>query len=335
LNSTHESRVSDEIRDKIFALEDQRRNQAEKSVERADSIQTINKDQHRQNQLKIRRERAQLRRKNETEEQRQIRLGNERERARSNRRNETAEQRQARLKNERERTDSNRRNETAKQRQARLENKRERTESNRRNETAEQRQARLENKRERTDSNRRNETAEQRQARLENERERSESNRRNETAEQHQVRVNQQRNRTVENRKKTKTSRHKFCATNRDRQGINAGFCERSKLTLCVNDHLLDSMQGDNLSQQNGGSKSLPWPAPISCDVKEALLQKFLEQMSMSTLEETTCAVCNVRVPVRKSKKLPVSKIPNTHLLQVPEDLRDLIKRENQSKTQF
>ena len=94
-------------------------------------------------------------------------------------------------------------------------------------------------------------------------------------------------------------------------------------------------MQEDNLSQQNGGSESLLWPAPISPDVKEALLQKFLEQMSMWELEEATCAVCNVRVAVRKSKKLPVSKIPNSHLLQVSEELEDLLKRENQGKTQF
>jgi hypothetical protein len=94
-------------------------------------------------------------------------------------------------------------------------------------------------------------------------------------------------------------------------------------------------MQEDNLSQQNGGSESLLWPAPISRDVKEALLQKFLGQMSMSALEEVTCAVCNVRIPVRKSKKIPFSKIPNSHLLQVSEELEDLLKKENHSKTQF
>ena len=94
-------------------------------------------------------------------------------------------------------------------------------------------------------------------------------------------------------------------------------------------------MQEDNLSRQNSGSESPAWPAPISRDVKEALLQKFLEQMSMSALEQATCAVCNVRVPVRKSKKIPVSKIPNSHLLQVSEEQEDLIKKENQSKIEF
>ena len=109
-------------------------------------------------------------------------------------------------------------------------------------------------------------------------------------------------------------------------------FVREFERKLCVDDHLLDFMEEDNLSQQNRGSESLPWPAPISRNVKEALLQKFVGHMSMSALEEATCAVCNVRIPVRKSKKLPVSKIPNSYLLQVSEELEDLIKEENQSK---
>ena len=240
-----------------------------------------------------------------------------------------------RLENERERTESNRRTETEEQRQVRLENNRQRTVSNRTNETEEQRQARLENERERTEFSRRNETEEQRQVRLENDQERTESNRRNETEQQRQIRLDQERKRSAENRKKANIRRYNFCAMNSEQQGINATFSERGKLEISVDDHLLDSMQEDNLSQQNSGSESLAWPAPISRDVKEALLQKFLEQMSMSALEEATCAVCNVRVLVRKSKKFPVSKIPNSHLLQVSEELKDLIKGENQSKIQF
>jgi hypothetical protein len=83
-----------------------------------------------------------------------------------------------------------------------------------------QRQNQLKIRRERAQLRRKSETARQRQARLENERERVQSNRLNETEEQRQVRVDQQRKRTIENRKKTKISPHKFCATNRDQQGI-------------------------------------------------------------------------------------------------------------------
>jgi hypothetical protein len=69
LNGAHESRVSDEIRDKRVALENRQQQPVEEEVERGDSIPKTNIDQQRQNQLKIRRERAQSKRKNETPEQ--------------------------------------------------------------------------------------------------------------------------------------------------------------------------------------------------------------------------------------------------------------------------
>jgi hypothetical protein len=245
------------------------------------------------------------------------------------------QQRQNQLKVRRERAQLKRKNETEEQRQVRLENDRERVRSRRKNEATEQRQIRLDNERKRTESNRRNETEEEHQVRIENDQERTESNRRNETEQQRQIRLDQERKRSAENRKKANIRRYNFCATNSEQQGINTTFSERGKLEISVDDHLLDSIHQGNLSQQNSGSESPAWPAPISRDVKEVLLQKFLEQMSMSALQEATCAVCNVRVLVRKSKKFPVSKIPNSHLLQVSEELKDLIKRESQSKVQF
>ncbi|CAF4507324.1 unnamed protein product [Rotaria sp. Silwood2] len=68
-----------------------------------------------------------------------------------------------------------------------------------------------------------------------------------------------------------------------------------------------------------------PWSEPIPRDLKETRLQQFLQQMSMSELAETTCAVCNIRTPAKDSKKLSISKIPNIHLLKVSEELNDLI----------
>lgn len=47
--------------------------------------------------------------------------------------------------------------------------------------------------------------------------------------------------------------------------------------------------------------------------------------MSMSALAETTCAVCHVRAPVKKTKRIPVKEIPGLHLLAVSQDLKDLI----------
>ncbi|CAF3728126.1 unnamed protein product [Rotaria sp. Silwood1] len=68
-----------------------------------------------------------------------------------------------------------------------------------------------------------------------------------------------------------------------------------------------------------------PWPEPIPRDLKETRLQQFLEQMPMPVLAEATCAVCNVRIPAKDSKKIPISKIPNIHLLKVSEELNDFI----------
>ena len=48
--------------------------------------------------------------------------------------------------------------------------------------------------------------------------------------------------------------------------------------------------------------------------------------MSMSVLVELTCAVCNIRVPAKDSKKIPFSKIPNIHLHKVDEELDHLLK---------
>jgi hypothetical protein len=58
-------------------------------------------------------------------------------------------------------------------------------------------------------------------------------------------------------------------------------------------------------------------------------LQEFLQQMSMSVLAEVTCAVCNIHVPAKDSKKIPFSKIPNIHLLKVGEELDHLFKSSN------
>jgi hypothetical protein len=63
--------------------------------------------------------------------------------------------------------------------------------------------------------------------------------------------------------------------------------------------------------------------------LKETRLQEFLQQMSMSVLAEVICAVCNIHVPEKDSKKIPFSKIPNINLLKVGEELDRLLKSSN------
>ena len=122
------------------------------------------------------------------------------------------------------------------------------------------------------------------------------SNRAKETEEEERVRLEQQKKRsqTNRNRKRLEEEKHKTVGVEQE-----------------------DDIQS---------SIRPPWPEPIPRVLKETRLQEFLHQMSMSVLVELTCAVCNIRVPAKDSKKIPLSKIPNIHLLKVDEELDHLLK---------
>jgi hypothetical protein len=211
--------------------------------------------------------------------------------------NDEEKQRQIRLEKKRERSRSNRANESDEQRQIRLRKDRERKQSNRANDTEKERQIRLEKNKKRNRSNRTNETEEQREIRLAKNREQTRSGRTNETEEQYRIRLEKQKKLSQKNRNKKELEKQS--------QGNN-----------------------DIEQENNGPRRSIysHWPEPIPRDLKETRLQQFLQQMSMSELAETTCAVCNIRTPAKDSKKLQISKIPNNHLLKVSEELQNLIK---------
>jgi hypothetical protein len=185
--------------------------------------------------------------------------------------------------------------------QIQLQKKRERSRVSRMNETEEQRQIRLQNDRERSRSNRSNETEAQRQIRLEKKRERTQSSRTNESDEQRHIRLEQQKKRIQAERTKKK----------------------------------LEKQNNENASIGQYSTTHPNWPEPIARDLKDTRLQQFLEQMSMSKLAETTCAVCNIRTSEKDSKKIPFSKIPNVHMLKVSEELKDLIKNSSQNTRIF
>ncbi|CAF1663203.1 unnamed protein product, partial [Rotaria sordida] len=185
-------------------------------------------------------------------------------------------------------------------RQIQLQKKRERSRSSRMNETEEQRQIRLQKDRERSHSSRIKKTEEQRQNRLQKDRERTQSNRKNESQEQRQIRLEQQKKRSQVNRTKKK----------------------------------FDKQKNENTGTGQDSIRS-PWPEPIPRDLKDTRLQQFLEQMSMSKLAAITCAVCNIRTPEKDSKKIPISKIPNIHLLKVSEEVKTLIKNSGENTAIF
>jgi len=151
----------------------------------------------------------------------------------------------------------------------------------------------------RTGSNRAKETEEQQQLRLMQQTKRTGSNRAKETEEQQQLRLNQQKKRSQTNRKNKKLEKQ--------------------------NQTTVDIENEDDIQS----SIRPPWPEPIPPVLKETRLQEFLQQMSMSILAEVTCAICNIRVSAKDSKKIPFSKIPNIHLLKVDEELDHVIKSSN------
>ncbi|CAF3928659.1 unnamed protein product [Rotaria sordida] len=86
-----------------------------------------------------------------------------------------------------------------------------------------------------------------------------------------------------------------------------------------------DLIPNENIIMKNRNPISSSWPEPISRDLKENCLKQFLHRMSMSSLAETTCAVCNVRTPAQKSKSVPISKITVIESLKVSDETKALI----------
>ncbi|CAF1577353.1 unnamed protein product, partial [Adineta steineri] len=202
------------------------------------------------------------------------------------------------------------------------------------NDKEEQRQIRLEKKRERVRSSRLNATEEERQNRLRGERHRSQTSRKNATEEHRLNRLEQQRKRSQANREKKK---------NEKRMSDNISVQQQTTQMQSAGSEEVTLQDGINISHSTSNANILPkirnatssWPEPISRDLKEGCLKKFLHQMSMSALAETTCAVCNIRSPMQKSKSVPVSKITSNELLKVSDETKALIMGSHLSNLQY
>ncbi|CAF5000979.1 unnamed protein product [Rotaria sp. Silwood1] len=154
----------------------------------------------------------------------------------------------------------------------------------------EQRRVRLDAQKERAQSNRMNETAEHRQIRLEKQKHRDQSRRSNETEEHRQLRLEKQKTRNQSN--ETIEQRQIRLEKQKTRTQLN-----RSNET--------EQQHQIRLEKQRKRSEA--------------------SRMSMSVLADVTCTICNVRTPIQQSKKVPLSKTPNIHLLKVSDELKNLI----------
>ncbi|CAM4808251.1 unnamed protein product [Rotaria magnacalcarata] len=67
------------------------------------------------------------------------------------------------------------------------------------------------------------------------------------------------------------------------------------------------------------------WPKSVDMKCKTSCLKKFIQQMSMSSLAEGVCGICNIRCYLRDLRCVPLNKIPSIELLKTSEDLCSVV----------
>lgn len=297
---------------------DQRQMRLEKQRNRSRSIAASETEEQRLVRLQKQRERSKSKRSNETEEGRRLRQLKDKERACEKRATETKDQRDKRIESNRESTQLSRRNETDGQRQRRHRKNKVRTQATRDNETTEEVLQRRTKNNQRTQAVRQNETTEEGLQRRSKMNQRIQAVRHNETVEQHEKRLQQQKYRSQANRARSKIDK-------RSSSGTYAYLRSLSIESVALKRFAARGKNVDSNANTNADVSFLSWPEPIPRNLKNSLLQQYVDQMSMSTLAETVCAICHVRVSTKKTKKLPVNEIPNLKLLEISQDLKDVI----------
>ena len=73
------------------------------------------------------------------------------------------------------------------------------------------------------------------------------------------------------------------------------------------------------------GVLSAEWPKAIDMECKKNCLTRFIQQMSMNSLAEGICGICNVRCSKHNLRCIPLDKVPSIELLRIHEDLYDTI----------
>ncbi|CAF2088218.1 unnamed protein product, partial [Rotaria magnacalcarata] len=69
------------------------------------------------------------------------------------------------------------------------------------------------------------------------------------------------------------------------------------------------------------------WPKPVDMDCKINCLKNFIQHMSMDSLAECVCGICNIRRYKRDLRHVPLSKIPSIELLKIHPDLHSMIPK--------
>ena len=82
-----------------------------------------------------------------------------------------------------------------------------------------------------------------------------------------------------------------------------------------------------NLENKRGKSQCahVEWPRPADLERKKSCLENFIQQMSMSSLAQSVCGICNIRCYNRNVRCVPLDQIPSIELLETHQDLRTII----------
>lgn len=215
-----------------------------------------------------------------------------------------------------------RENETDEQRSMRLLNKRLHTQIARETETEKEREVRQFNDRVHTQKARENETEEERRERLLNDRTHKEETRQQESEDEHRRRLAQQRERTANQRSNSIKRRKSLHGVNGDTRLVTeeSNLSQTSVATSSSRRRMFQREQSMNIDQYI-------WPSAIPTTLKEKCLEEFSDRVSMSSLRQSICIICNSRVESSSMKEYPLEDISNLDYLSCHPDISNIISK--------
>jgi hypothetical protein len=77
--------------------------------------------------------------------------------------------------------------------------------------------------------------------------------------------------------------------------------------------------------QEQGQGTEVEWPRLVEMERKTSCLKNFIQQMSMSSLAQGVCGICNIRCWKKNLRCVPLEQVPSLDLLETHEDLRNII----------
>ena len=80
-----------------------------------------------------------------------------------------------------------------------------------------------------------------------------------------------------------------------------------------------------NMQGKSSKDDNVEWPKAVEIDRKINCLKKFIQNMSMNSLAESVCSICNIRGYKRDSRRVSLTQIPSIELLKVHDDLCSII----------